>query len=95
MFVWLVTQDVVFNGRYPAGNVLLSFSILMAGVSIRKILLVSKHMGLSAFSAMLSYCRLRAISPEVLRKIQSQHTLYTIGFFSVYVRISLEQQFYI
>ncbi len=33
-------------GRYPAGNVLLSFASLAAGASISKILLVFKHMNL-------------------------------------------------
>lgn len=41
----------MFNGRYPAGNILLSFSVLMAAASISKILLVFKHMGLPAFNA--------------------------------------------
>lgn len=45
------SQPMMFNGRYPAGNVLLSFSVLMAGASISKILLVFKHMGLAAISA--------------------------------------------
>ncbi|KAK2548287.1 hypothetical protein P5673_031519 [Acropora cervicornis] len=45
------SQPMMFNGRYPAGNVLLSFSMLMAGASISKILLVFKHMGLSAYNA--------------------------------------------
>lgn len=38
-------------GRYPAGNILLSFAVLMAGASISKVLLVFKHMGLSAYKA--------------------------------------------
>ena len=38
-------------GRYPAGNILLSFGTLMAGASISKLLLICKHMGLSVFSA--------------------------------------------
>ena len=42
---------MMFNERYPAGNVLLSFSILMARASIRKILLVFKQFGLSVFTA--------------------------------------------
>ena len=42
---------MMFNGRYPAGNVPLSFSILMAGASISKILLVLKNFGLSVFTA--------------------------------------------
>ena len=33
-------------GRYPAGNILLSFAILMAGASISKVFLLFKHMGL-------------------------------------------------
>lgn len=38
-------------GRYPAGNILLSFGILMAGASVSKVLLVLKHMGLCAYTA--------------------------------------------
>ena len=45
------SQPMMFNGRYPAGNILLSFSILMAGASISKVLLVFKHFGLSVFTA--------------------------------------------
>ena len=33
-FSWK-SQPMMFNGRYPAGNVLLSFSILMAGALVR------------------------------------------------------------
>lgn len=38
-------------GRYPAGNILLSSAVLLAGASISKILLVFKHMGLSVICA--------------------------------------------
>ena len=38
-------------GTYPAGNMLLSFAILMAGASISKILLVFKHFGMQAYEA--------------------------------------------
>lgn len=48
-FIWR-SQPFMF-GRYPAGNVLLSFSVLMAGASISKILLVFRHVGLAVFSA--------------------------------------------
>ena len=34
-------------GKYPAGNILLSFAILMAGASVTKVLLVCRHLGLS------------------------------------------------
>lgn len=33
-------------GRYPAGNIMLSFAILMAGASVSKVFLLFKHMGL-------------------------------------------------
>lgn len=38
-------------GRYPAGNILLSFGILMAGATVSKVLLVLKHMGISVYNA--------------------------------------------
>ena len=49
-FVWK-SQPMTLGGKHPLGNILLSFAILMAGASISKVLLVFKHMGLSAFSA--------------------------------------------
>lgn len=48
-YIWK-SQPILW-GRYAAGNVLLSFSTLMAGASISKILLVFKHMGLAAYNA--------------------------------------------
>ena len=38
-------------GRYPAGNILLSFGVLMAGASVSKVLLVLRHMGLCVYTA--------------------------------------------
>ena len=38
-------------GRYPAGNVLLSFGILTAGASISKVILMFKNMGLTVEKA--------------------------------------------
>lgn len=49
MYRWQ-SQPLVL-GKYPAGNILLSFSVLMAGGSISKILLIFKHMGLAVYSA--------------------------------------------
>ena len=43
-FVWK-SQPLVL-GKYPAGNIMLSLAVLMAGASISKITLVFKHMGL-------------------------------------------------
>ncbi|KAL9970830.1 hypothetical protein ACROYT_G023277 [Oculina patagonica] len=48
-FVWR-SQPLIL-GKYPAGNILLSFGVLMAGASINKILLVFRHMGLCVYSA--------------------------------------------
>lgn len=36
-------------GKFPAGNLLLSFAILTAGASINKVLLVFRHMGILAY----------------------------------------------
>lgn len=47
-FVW--RSQPLLLGKYPAGNILLSFAILMAGASISKILLVFKHMRLCMYS---------------------------------------------
>jgi len=47
-FVWRSQPYVL--GRYPAGNMLMSFATLMAGASISKVLLMCRHMGLSAIS---------------------------------------------
>ena len=46
-FVWRSLPLLL--GRYPAGNVMVSFAVLMAGASISKILLVFRHMGLAVF----------------------------------------------
>ena len=41
-FTWKSQPDLL--GRFPAGNLLLSFAVLCAGTSIRKVLLVFRHM---------------------------------------------------
>ena len=46
-FVWK-SQPAIF-GKYAAGNVTLSFATLMAGATIRKVLLVLKHMGVAVY----------------------------------------------
>lgn len=47
-FVWR-SQPQIF-GKYPAGNILLSFGVLTAGASISRFLLVLRHMGLAAIN---------------------------------------------
>lgn len=51
-FVW--RSQPLLLGKYPAGNILLSFAILMAGASVSKIFLVFKHMKLLS-PVVLSY----------------------------------------
>ena len=46
-FMWS-SQQYVF-GRHPAGNILLSFAIPMAGASISKVALLCKHLGLCLY----------------------------------------------
>ena len=54
-------------GRYPAGNLLLSFAVLMVGGSISKVLLVFKHLGLAAISPRTYfYHQSRFIFPSIL-----------------------------
>ena len=50
-FRW--SSQPLILGKFPAGNILLSFAVLMAGASPNpnKILLVFKHLGLAAYSA--------------------------------------------
>ena len=38
-------------GKYPAGNILSSFAILMSGSSISKVLLLFRHLGLKIYCA--------------------------------------------
>lgn len=48
-FRW--SSQPLILGKFPAGNILLSFAVLMAGASISKVLLVLKHLGLAAYTA--------------------------------------------
>ena len=45
MFQWR-SQPLVMGG-YPAGNILMSFGILMSGVAISKVMLMFKHVGMA------------------------------------------------
>ena len=66
-------------GRYPAGNLRLSFAVLLAGASIGKILLVFKHMGLSVYeSRTFFYHQSRFLFPVVLKYWEN----YQAGLFA-------------
>ena len=47
-FTWR-SQPLVL-GKHPAGNVMMSFGILMSGISISQVIVMFKHMNLSAIS---------------------------------------------
>lgn len=46
-YTWKSQPDLM--GRFPAGNLLLSFATLCAGASINKVLLVFRHMGMLVY----------------------------------------------
>ncbi|XP_046861503.1 uncharacterized protein LOC124454796 [Xenia sp. Carnegie-2017] len=52
-FTWK-SQPYLF-GKFPAGNILLSFAILCAGASVKKVLQVFKNMGLISYSEVAYY----------------------------------------
>ena len=47
-FIW--HSQPYLLGKFPAGNLLLSFAILCAGASVKKLLLVFRHMGMLIYS---------------------------------------------
>ena len=54
-------------GKYPAGNVMMSFGILTSGVRISQALLMLRHMGLSAISVQTFFYRQKKfLFPSVL-----------------------------
>ena len=59
-------------GKYPAGNILLSFSVLMSGSSINKVLLLFKHLGLQVYSARTFFYHQRQfVFPVILKYWQT------------------------
>ena len=65
-YVWN-SQSFMPQGKYPAGNMLLSFAVLMAGASISKVLLVFRHLGLCAYSSRTFFAHQRTfIFPTVI-----------------------------
>ena len=69
-FSW--RSQPLMMGTYPAGNMLLSFAILMAGASISKILLVFKHFGMQAYEARtFFYHQSKFIFPAILHHWES------------------------
>ncbi len=65
-FTWRSQPFIL--GRYPAGNVLLSFSSLMSGASISKLLLVFRHMKLCAYNIRtFFYHQSRFLFPAILQ----------------------------
>ena len=48
VFTW--KSQPFLLGKFPAGNILLSFAVLCAGASIRKVLTVFQHMGVLVYN---------------------------------------------
>ena len=73
-YTWKSQPDLL--GRFPAGNLLLSFAVLCAGASIRKVLLVFRHMGMLAYHEPAYYYHQRyLLIPSVVafwKKYQSK-----------------------
>lgn len=69
---WKSQPDLL--GRFPAGNLLLNFAVLCAGASIRKVLLVFRHMGMLVYNEPTYYyhhCWLLEEVPEkTARKVK-------------------------
>ena len=70
-YVW-TSQTYMPHGKYPVGNGLLSFAVLMAGASISKILQVLRHMGLCVYSARTFFAHQRSfLFPTVIHHWES------------------------
>ena len=77
-FTWR-SQPLIL-GTYPAGNMLLSFAILMAGASISKVLLVFKHFAMQTYKGRtFFYHQSEFIFPAILHHWES-YRLALISF---------------
>lgn len=62
-------------GKFPAGNILLSFAILCAGASVNKVLLVCRHMGLIVYHHPTYYYHQRhLLVPTIVKFWRSYQT---------------------
>ena len=59
-------------GKFPTGNLLLSFAILCVGASVGKVILVFKHIGLLSYGEATYYYHQRhLLSPSIVKIIKS------------------------
>ena len=64
-FIW--QSQPYLLGKFPAGNLLLSFAILCAGASVNKVLLVFRHMGMLIYSPPTYYYHQRhLLIPDIV-----------------------------
>jgi len=66
-------------GKYPAGNILLSFGVLMTGASISKIFLVFWHMGLSAYSPRTFFVHQKSFLFPIILSYWERYGAYLIA----------------
>ena len=75
IFIW--KSQPFLLGKFPAGNLLLSFAVLCAGASIKKVLLVFRHMGILVYNEPTYYYHQRhLLIPTVIsfwRKYQKKN----------------------
>ena len=64
IFIW--ESQPFLLGKFPAGNLLLSFAVLCAGASIKKVLLVFRHMGILVYNEPTYYYHQRHLIPTVI-----------------------------
>ena len=92
VFTW--TSQPHMLGKFPAGNLLLSFAILCSGASINKVLLMFQHMGILVYHYPTYYYHQRHLlvpsivkywrgyQAELLRKLAGEEVVFccTIGY---------------
>ena len=75
IFIW--KSQPFLLGKFPDGNLLLSFTVLCAGASIKKVLLVFRHMGILVYNEPTYYYHQRhLLIPTVIsfwRKYQKKN----------------------
>ena len=76
-FSWR-SQPLIF-GKYPAGNMLLSFGVLMAGASISKVLLVMRHIKLCSYSARTFFVHQKNLLFPVILNYWEQYRASLVG----------------
>lgn len=72
-FVW--KSQPYLLGKHPAGNILLSMTILVAGASVSKVLLICKHLGLMVYTVRtFLYHQKKYMFPAIVKRWKAYST---------------------